>query len=1090
MKLCFIFVVFFTIAGYCNVYSQDQQVDLNLKDASYSELFNEIHRQTGVRFVYNTNQMTRFTSINLVARKKSIREVLDEVLTGTSLSYIYENDVVMLISRQDQDQVKSVTIKGRVTDEKKNPIPGVTILVKGTLLGTSTDVNGKFSFSIPEMENTILLFTFIGLKAVELPYKGQEEVNVVMTEDQEELSEVVVVSTGMFERNLNTFTGSVSSYKGDELHVISSQNVLEALKSIDPSFVITPNNQYGSDPNRMPDVSIRGKTGVINFGDEFANDPNVPLFVLDGLEVPLSAIVNLSMDRVESVSVLKDASATSLYGSRAANGVLVIETKRPAPGKLDIQYSGSMSLSFPDLSVYNMMNAAEKLEFERLSGVYWHRDVSSYYFQLEEIYNRRLNWIKSGVDTYWLSEPVRTGVTHRHDVQLSGGAPDMYYMLALNYAGEEGVMKKSGNDRFGASIRLNYKSQSVTFYNDFTFSYRENENTPVEFSKFVQTNPYYRKDVDGVIEPFLDTYALLNSEMKPANPLYDFHQNYLDKTYDLNLKESARFEYYKSGLRLSARISLEKSMNTSENFKSPFHTIFANTPKSEKGTYVKGTKDNFKYSGDVSANWIKKIADNHLFSLFTRLDFSSNKQKTDSFKAEGFPDDRVPNPSFSRQYASNSKPGYSESLKRSFNWVNTLNYSFKEKYLLDLTFHRNGSTNFGKNRKYTNSWAVGIGWNLHKEPFVGTWADKFKIRGSVGDLGNNNTSYDTALTYRFNTDSQMVFGVGANVQDFPNGELDWQKTIDLNVGMDLVFLKNRVSLTLEWYHKVTDPLIVTVDVSPSTGTGKLVTNMGRSKVNGYSFQSTISLIRKKDLFWNINFMGSFDDTKFSKIGKSMHSFNEELKKTTLKRYHDGSSLYDIWAVRSAGIDPMSGNEMFIKKDGSVSYKYDSDDEVNIGKEKPQLEGTFGTFVSWKGLSMTLYFRYSFGKDIFNTELFNKIENLVRYDDMTNQDKRALYDRWQKVGDRTHFRNINPPDGFTGNYPKTSRYLQKESFLSGESISLRYQVRDQDWMKSFARSITLGATMNDVFRWSTVKQERGIAYPFARGVSFNLSVIFK
>lgn len=224
----------------------------------------------------------------------------------------------------------------------------------------------------------------------------------------------------------------------------------------------------------MPDIDIRGKTSVVNLKEEYETDPNQPLFILDGFEVPLQTIVDLNMERVASVTILKDAASTAIYGSRAANGVVVIETKRPTQGSLRLSYNGNFSVQMPDLSDYNMMNAAEKLEFERLTGYYSASD-QVYHFNLQRLYNERLSRVQSGVDTYWLSEPVRTGFSHKHNLYLEGGDHAMLYGVGISYAGTEGVMKESGRDVLSFNMDLRYRKGKFRFDNKFTLDYTEAE---------------------------------------------------------------------------------------------------------------------------------------------------------------------------------------------------------------------------------------------------------------------------------------------------------------------------------------------------------------------------------------------------------------------------------------------------------------------------------------------------------------------------------------------------------------------------------------------------------------------------------------
>lgn len=312
------------------------------------------------------------------------------ILTCSGWKFINKKLSIVVKKRRTQltTPTDEIQITGVVIDKNEEVIPGVSVIIKGTTLGTATDINGKFVIRIPSRDNIVLQFSCIGMQKKEIAIKDDKELIVIIEESSEVIQEVVV--TGIYSRNKESFTGSFSSYSKEDLKMVGTQNIIQSLRSLDPSMLVIESKQWGSDPNRMPDIEIRGKTSIVGLKTEFENDPNQPLFILDGVETTLETIVNLSMDRVASVTILKDAASTAIYGSKAANGVIVVETIQPRSGQLRLSYNGNYKIQFADLSDYNLMNAAEKLEFERLSGRY--DDFSSYSNNvvLQKLYNERL----------------------------------------------------------------------------------------------------------------------------------------------------------------------------------------------------------------------------------------------------------------------------------------------------------------------------------------------------------------------------------------------------------------------------------------------------------------------------------------------------------------------------------------------------------------------------------------------------------------------------------------------------------------------------------------------------------------------------
>lgn len=1078
--------------------NQAYRITLEMENVATGKAIESVKGQTNLDFFYSNEELNVNRKVSVSCKDASLEDALRQIL-GEGYSFrLVDNTVVIRPVQQQQAQPKTITVKGIVRDKQNHPMPGVTVLLKGTSVGVSTDVEGRYNLIFPEMKDAVISFSFIGMETKDVKYTGQTELNVVLEEATLEMDEVVV--TGIFERKLDSYTGSAATYKTEDLKMIGSQNVLQSLRTLDPSFHITPNNRFGSDPNKLPDVDIRGKTSVVNLREEYAVDPNQPLYILDGFEVPLQAIVDLNMQRIASVTILKDAASTAIYGSRAANGVLVIETKRPQQGTLRVSYAGDFSVSMPDLTDYNMMNAEEKLEFERLTGYYENGNSDIHRFNLKRLYNERLERVKSGVNSYWLNEPVRTGFSHKHNLYVEGGDDAMLYGMGLSYNGTQGIMKQSDRDVLGFNIDLRYRKGKFRFDNKFSLDYTESNNPAQSFSVYVQTNPYYEKDYVGSVPKYLDDQNVYYgeegvsaySEIKRSNPLYNASLNYMDGTKEISFRNNFQAEWRPiDGMIARGRVSLSKANSKGEIFKSPFHTDFDETIRTERGSYNKSTTDRWTYDGDVTVTYGKLFAEKHQVNVVGGWNFASTRLVNDAFMAIGFPDDNVPNPAFSNQYA-NTKPSYSESTTRSTSVYLNANYSYANRYLFDFNFREDGSSVFGTNKRFTSSWSVGLAWNLHNEAFMGDWADMLKLRFSVGNPGNQNFSaYKAYTTYVYNTGLQNLFGMGANVADYGNPDLKWQKTMDYNVGADIALFDSRLKINADFYYKDTDPMLVTTSLATSTGRETFITNLGAQRTKGLSLSTVVTVMNKPahQFTWNVSLNGRHQKQEYRKIANSLDLMNEELKKTTLQRYRDGGSPTDIWAVRSGGIDPMTGSEVFIKKDGTYTFDYDNNDEVIVGNTEPKLEGVIGTNVYYRGFSVSLYFRYRLGADYFNHELYNRIENITSFTSY-NQDKRALYDRWQKPGDHAKYRRISSTVSSDETYPMTDRYVQRENTLSGESISVGYEFGEQKWLKAVRlQNLSLRANMNDIFRCSTIKAERGTDYPFARTVSFSVNMTF-
>lgn len=995
-------------------------------------------------------------------------------------------------------QSKGAVLKGAVVDDKNVPVAGAVVIIVGTTQGAITDKDGRYEVKIPDGKDLVLNFSFLGFKPQDIPYTGQKELNVKFVQDVAAIDDVVVV--GYFSRKTESFTGSASTFTPKEMKTTGTQNILQALGTLDPSFKMAPNNLFGSDPNRMPDIEVRGKTSIVGVKEQYTLDPNQPLFILDGFEVAMQVINDLNMERVASITILKDAASTAIYGSRAANGVVVIETKRPEAGALSVTYTGDFSVAMPALADYNLMNASEKLRFEKLAGVYTSMphvaNDPNYQYLLDKTYNDRFYNVASGVDTYWLKEPVRTGFSNKHNIYAEGGDESMRYGLGLSNNSVNGVMKGSERDAFSGNVDLLYRKNSFSFSNKLTVDNLVTENPIVPFSDYANASPYYpRVGNNGKLLPMLEEKESSNSSKQNIyNPSHQAQLRNKDKAKNFGVRNNFQAEWkITETFRLKGRFGVSKNNTISEYILSPLHKSFAEkTDPAELGSYQKSVSELFSYDGDITISYGKVFKEKHRVNFVGGWTFSESQFTNESFTATGFPSDDIVNPSFTNQYLKNGKPEYSHGLSRATSFFGNLGYSYDDRYLIDANLRVDGSSVFGSDKMFTTTWSVGLSWNLHKEEFLkgNDFFNIVKLRGSIGNPGNLNfDGYNSFTNYLYNTTFSSYHGLGAVVSQWGNPDLQWQKTLDLNVGLDLAMLKNKLKVNVDVFRKLTDPLLVVSTAPSSTGKTTFTTNLGQQLTGGInaSIYYTPIALHDKEFVWTLTANTSILRSEYQKIGNALDYLNESQRGSSLSRFYDGGSPSSIWAVQSRGIDPMSGREVYQKKDGSFTFDYDYNDEVVVGNTQPKAEGVFGTTLNYKGFTFSAFFRYRLGGHLFNEALYNKVENVTRENWTNNMDKRALYDRWQTPGNQATFKGIGLVDQID---PASSRFVQKENTLSGEAFSLGYQFIDQLWLKKIAcRTLSIRANMSEVFRISSVKAERGIDYPFAKTISLSISATF-
>ena len=1101
MRLCFLFVFLGMLSATAKTIAQEQVISLNLKNVTYLELFNELHRQTGVRFLYSSDQLENLSRIDVVADRKKMREVLEDALKETSLTCVFEEDMVMLRERQQQ-QVSELVVKGLVTDTKKQPLPGVTVMIKGTSLGTVTDAEGHYVLTIPQRDELVLVFSFVGMNSREVTYKGEKELNVELEEKIAEMDEVVV--TGIFQKSQASFTGSATTVTAKELQQFGNRNLLQSLHNIDPSINIIENNAFGSNPNRLPEVQIRGNSSIPNVDelkDQTRVDLNTPLIVLDGFETTLQKLIDINENEVETLTILKDASATAIYGSRGANGVIVITTKKPAMGQLRVSYKGDVNIEIPDLTGYDLLEAREKLELEKRVGLYSKPSNPDQDWRLQRYYSYLLDEVNSGVNTYWLSKPLQTSVGQRHALKVEGGDKSFRYSASLQWNDIRGVMKESYRKTFNGAIQLSYYWKNLKFSNNLMISAGKRQESPYgDFSEYAKMNPYWRThDENGKILKRLGNsgesdYVFRWSRL-PVNPLYNATLNTYDRGNNTDITNNFMLEWkVLETLDLRGRFGITKNTDETRVFKPADHTDFADYSEDDmfrKGTYAYGISNSFSYEGSLNLAYHQSFG-KHLLVAGVDVNLREGRSRSSSFKAEGFTNENFDDISSALQYEKNGKPSGAESTVRSVGFTGNVNYTYDNRYFADLSGRMDGSSQFGSNKRFAPFWAVGIGWNMHNESFLKevSWVNMLKLRFSVGTSGSQHfNAYQAIQTYRYFLDDKYYAWNGSSLIAMGNPDLKWQQKRDYNIGLDVKLWDNRITIGGDFYIAKTNDLISTLTLPAANGFTTYIENIGSLKNTGYELRLSAYVLRKDQMSWSVSLAGIHNKNKIVEVSQALLDAQNAIESEDLVnpnvQFRPGYSSNTIWTVRSAGIDPGTGKEVFISRDGNRTYNWSASDIVATGVSDPKLEGNISSMFRYKGLSLNVSFGYRFGGQIYNSTLANKVE-VSKTAIGWNVDARVFHDRWKNIGDQATFKGL---DDFTPTN-KTSRFVQDETTFRCQNMTLQYELKSQALNKLLGIDYCLfSASTSDLFYISTVKRERGTSYPFSRQFSLGVNVVF-
>ena len=1093
-RFLFIFVFVASLHVSAALHSQNKMVTLHLKGVSLEEVIQSLKLQTDYGFFYNidSKDIKKMTNISVDVKNMALEDVLLQILKGTNLTYSIVNDVVILNTRNSivvNDSVrKNHVLVGRVMDMNKEPLPGVTVRLENTSMGTATNFEGVFSFRLP-VEKGKLILSFVGFKTKGVEFKlPSDTLKIVLEEEVENVEEVVV--TGYFNKAKESFTGSEVTIETEELKKVGALSITQALSAFDPSIRLAESLTNGSNPNVLPDITIRGENGfdLRANADDATTNPNAPLYILDGVEVSAERVYDMDVNRVESITILKDASATALYGSRASNGVIVITTIRPKSGQIRVSLNANYNISVPDLRDYNLMNAEEKLEYERLAGLYESTDYIEQR-KLDELYNSRLEEVRKGVNTYWLSQPLTTSLNQRYSINFEGGDEYFRYGIDLRYDTDKGVMKQSGRDRLGINLTFNYNIGTNFFIrNDLAVDNVKAKNSPYnEFYLYANQNPYDRiYDENGKFVEKLSS--------GDWNPLYNAHLAKKNTSTYTSIQDNFNIDWrIIPALRLQGRISYTRQFDKRDLFKSPESLDYSTeTDPKKKGTYFRSNSQSDKFDGNLTLQY-NKVLGVHSLNVGVGSNLTESTEEGDSYTGVGFVNPNMIFIGAATSFKENSSPDGSYDKSRLVGFFGNVNYGYDNRYFLDLSFRTDGSSKFGRNSRFAPFWSVGVAWNVHKEAFwSGDEKSSLKLRASVGSTGTTNFSSTQALTtynYDFSKIYNGVFGV--SLAGYGNPELKWQNTISYNVGVDMTLLKGLVTFNGDFYIKNTENLLLPLTVAPSTGFSSYVENIGKLRNTGIEGRLRLNLIRdtQRDLRWNVTLSAFHNKSKITKLSNQLEEINKYANSdwynqgtVVYRQYEAGRSQTALMMVRSGGIDPATGNEVYIKRNGELTFEYDANDKVKCGDMKPTIEGNVNTNLTWKGFTLYMLFKYQFGAKAYNGTLASKVEGANPY---KNADKRVLYDRWKEPGDHAKFRRI---DDRTSPY-QTTRLVFDNDLFSLSSVSLSYELPREISQKIYADRVRLMLSTTDVFRLSTIKQERGTSYPFARTFNLSLNVTF-
>ncbi|MBQ3827222.1 MAG: SusC/RagA family TonB-linked outer membrane protein, partial [Prevotella sp.] len=772
------------------------KLTMSFDNETLPQVFLRLEQSSTYKFLFTYDDVNKY-KVTGKMQNASVLEIVDFALKNTPLEYKVNGKFINITLKSDNRQQSSTsrrTYGGYVVDENNEPVIGAQVKVVGDGITqnviTVTDLNGAFSFDYSFSGQVQVQISYVGMQTVTVPLR--QGMKVVMKEDAKALGEVVV--TGIFRKARESYTGSVSTIDKEQLEQFRGQNLLQTLKNVDASINFGIDNLNGSNPNNLPNINIRGTSSLPMSVEEFnagqSSNPNTPLIIMDGFEISLTKLMDYNDEEIESINILKDAAATAIYGSRGANGVIVVVSKQPEPGKLRVNVEAGLALEVPDLTSYHLLNAADKLELERKAGLFDYPygiddSKSNFDFYYKDAYNKRLYDVLRGVDTDWLSKPLRTGVGQRYNLRVEGGSKEFRWAADAQWKDTEGAMKGSNRRIFNGGITLLYTFKNLTFRNYTSVGINNSKESPYgTFSDYVNIQPYYAPyDEEGNLQKFFDTYMRFRGMVE--NPLYNATLGSFNKSGYQELTNNFAVDWQiLPELTLRGQLGISKNDSETNFFRSPEDTYYQNDTSGQyttgegflrRGYYRYTSGKSFSYNADVTLSYNKVFKEVH--SLYVGANWSMRQNNYDGFTAafEGISNDAQAKIGNARMYAQNEMPYGSNTKTRMFGLTGNVNYTYGGKYYVDFSYRIDGNSTYGSDKKYSSFYSGGIGWNLHNEAFLrgNKVINMLRLKASYGETGAASGALETdAYTYfNYVTDNRYMNWTGAELGGLGNPDL-------------------------------------------------------------------------------------------------------------------------------------------------------------------------------------------------------------------------------------------------------------------------------------------------------------------------------
>lgn len=994
--------------------SQSSKININLQDATLVEVIKELEKKSDQGFVYDYNIAKKVRGINLNLKDVSIEKVLKEALKGSSLRYSISNNVVVLSEKESpptDTNIKNgfVTVRGKVTDENGLPLPGATVLIKGTYKGITTNKEGFYSIKVPGSKS-ILVFSFVGFKSKEITVGEQRTINVSLKQSVTELDDVVVIGYGTLEKA--KITSSIAKVTAKDIENVPVASIDQALQGQASGVLI---NSSSGVPGAPTLIRIRGQNSI--------GSGNEPLFVIDGIpvvtghQVPSTFSYNfnalssaINVNDVASVEILKDAAATAIYGSRGSNGVVLITTKRGKKGKARISMDVFSGFSTPT-AFLDVLNSEQYVKIKSEAFINDGLPVPQNLLDADV-----------SINTDWQDEIFRTASVNDIQISANGGSENVQYYISGSYRNEEATVIHSKLERVTLRSNLDITaSEKLKFglniflsreYNR-SFKFNSGIGDPVEVA--TTATPFIPvRDENG---EYTDGLTLFN--FLKYNPIQELVE---PKLKAINSKVLANgYLNYKIFPNLNFRTDASVEYGVYET--DFFFPSTSRTGSNSNGIAQNNIAQTETYNIEPTLRYNKIFNDDHnVNAILGATVFNSSGRKVFAYASNFIRDDLSTISSAAQRNSggSNTEYAYTSVFAR-------INYDYKNKYLLSISGRRDGSSRFGTEKRYGNFWSLSGGWIFSREKiFEGNDLLNFgKVRVSYGITGNDQIGNFVHLS-RFGTNNGYGGNAGLVELGANNPELRWEQTSMFDLGLELSLFENKINITADYFVNKTKDLLLFATLPASTGVSGILENIGNTENKGWEFSLNIRNISSNSFSWISRLNISSVKSKITKL------VTEDPIITSLHILKEGEAISTFYGLDFEGVDPQTGNAIYrdVNGDGVITT---AEDRVVLGNSLPDFFGGFTNIFTYKGFTLDVFMQFVKNINVTDFNVMSALYGGIRTD---NQVVKIL-DRWQKPGDITDIPRVTTFAGLGNNIHFSDRFIWDASYLRLKRITLAY-----------------------------------------------------